>query len=195
MQSHGGKPLILKEKSMRWIVFSSLLITFSAVAQEQSELELKRMKWKDSYTLKARTNLNDLSVEDGLSDFADSVQRSVYVDTFVVERVYEEMLHFDGSTLGMNQANLYSMADYEALVFKYSEVVRNKLSQEDQLTFDEAQTAWLHYFEKERTFSGVLMNPEYSGGGTIQTLIYTNRLLDLQKQRLDFLLNCLIRMI
>lgn len=180
---------------MRWIVLNLLLISLSTVAQEQSELELKRIKWKDSYTHKAQTNLKDLSLVYGLSDFADSIQRAVYVDTFVVQRVYEEMLHFDGSTLGINQSNLYSMADYEALVFKYSEVVRNKLSTEDQLTFDEAQTAWLHYFEKERTFSGVLMKPEYSGGGTIQTLIYTGRLLDMQKQRLNFLVNCLIRMI
>lgn len=175
------------------LIFSSLifLITISVHAQEPSELESKRLKWKDGYMLQAKEACKSFETQDGTSGFSDSVQRQYYVDTFVVNRVYEEMLVFDGTTLGINQANMYCTGDYEKLILKYQTILESKLLPEDKKLFHEANNAWLNFYEGQKKLVGALMQPDYNGGGTIQTIIYTGRLKQLQQDRLQQLIDLL----
>lgn len=164
---------------------------FESYAQEFSELEKKRIQWKDTYMKSAKDQLATFETMDGISDFSDSIQRLYYVDTFVVNRIYEDMITYDGTTLGINQANIYSAGDYEVLIEKYIAIISRKLLPEDKVKFEAANVAWKAYYQKQKELVGALMQPIYNGGGTIQTIIYSGRLKDLQRVRLQELMDLL----
>lgn len=167
------------------------MAVFIGYSQSNVSFETKRLQYKDALTKQAKNQWITQEVQDGNSAFADSILEMIYVDTFVLNQLQVEMQRWDGSTLGINQANMYTASDYEALVLKYSEILAKKLTNDDKKIYLEAQNAWLAFYEKERAFCGVLMKPEYNGGGSIQTIYYTERLLQLQKSRLEFVVSYL----
>lgn len=173
------------------LAFVLFIASCCSFAQEKSELELKRSKWQVSYFAIAKEFVKSFETPDGISAFSDSIQRLYYQDTFVVNKVYQEMIAFDGSTLGMNQANMYSTADYEVLILKYVAIINGKLLPDDKKIFAETNEAWQTYYNKQKELVGALMQPIYNGGGSIQTIIYSGRIKALQQERLQQLIDLL----
>lgn len=105
------------------------------------------------------------------------------IDTFRIERLARERSALDYSTSDMN-ITTYQMIDaYDKLLNKYYKRLLDLLKAEDKDVLIQAQRAWLSYREKESKLRGTLKKEEYSGGGTIQSILANNDQLDFLKER------------
>lgn len=167
--------------------------TFAQISD--SEMETLKTKWR----VELRSKGHELAVKiprvEGGSDFSDSIQRLFLEDTFLVENLYRKQLEKDLSTLGINKANLACSSEYEKLVDNYFTILLAKMKEEDKDLLNSWQKDWKTWMEKDRTLIGQLMQEQYSGGGSIQSIEYTNRLMMQQKNRLLTLVDYLTHLI
>lgn len=101
----------------------------------------------------------------------DQVEFSV--DTFRIERIVEKRMELDYSTQGMNETVNEMRVAYDKLMNKYYNKLLKALKPADQKTLIAAQRAWMAYRDAEVRLIGTMTKEEYSGGGTIQTNIFT----------------------
>lgn len=95
------------------------------------------------------------------------------VDTFRISLVNNKRMDVDFSTQGMNETVMETAAAYDKLLNKYYNKLLNWLKPEDKKVLIAAQRAWIAFRDAEKKLIGVTRKEEYSGGGTIQTNIYT----------------------
>lgn len=156
-----------------------------------SDMEKLKTKWRAELQSKGSELAMKKPGTEGMSDFSDSINRLFIADTFVVENLLEKQLRKDATTLGMNKANLACASEYEVLGEKYFQILLMKMKAEDAELLASWQKDWKTLMEKERALIGKLMQEAYSGGGSIQSLTYTGRLMKAQKdhvlQLLDYL--------
>lgn len=176
-----------------FIVFLQSSFLFSQVSD--SEMETMKTKWRVELRQKGHELAMKSSRKEGASDFSDSISRLFLEDTFVVENLLSRQLEKEKTNLGINKANLACASEYEKLVTKYSTILLSKMKEEDQELFVSWQESWKTLMEKERTLIGKLMQEEYSGGGSVQSLTYTGRLMNQQKNHLLLLMNYLSELI
>lgn len=170
---------------------------FSVFAQlSDSEMEDLKVKWR----VELRSKGSELSLKksrvEGMSDFSDSIQRIFLEDTFVVENLFQRQLEKESTTLGINKANLACASEYALLGNKYYNLLLAKMkTQEDKELLVSWQDEWKTLMEKERALIGVFMQEPYSGGGSIHSIEYTNRLMVQQKSHLLLILDYLTHLI
>ena len=179
------------------IAFVLLFIQSALVYGQVSDAEMETLKskWRVDLRKKAHDLFSESPAQEGMSAFSDSIQRLFSEDTFVVENLLNKQLEKDPTTLGMNKANLACASEYEQLINKYYGILLSKMKGEDKELLVSWQHAWKALMEKERPLIGKLMQEEYSGGGSIQSLNYTNRLMNEQKAHLLLLIDYLIHLI
>lgn len=174
-----------------------LLFPYSCSFAQVSDSDMEKMKlnWRAELKKQAHEQFSESPAQEGMSTFSDSISRLFSADTFVVEKLLEKQLQQDPSTLGMNKANLACASEYEQLVEKYYAVLLAKMRDEDRELLVSWQSSWKALMEKERPLIGKLMQEEYSGGGSIQSLNYTSRLLNEQKAHLLVIIDYLMHLI
>lgn len=165
--------------------FFLIALTTSVYSQVSDEnMEVFRTKWRMELGEKAEVKAASVPKIYGKSAFGDSVTKQFYIDTFIVDNVCKKHQLKDPSTLGINKANMLALKDYEKLVDSYSALLVSKLADKDKELFQSSTNKWLAFIEDERTLCGRLMQPEYSGGGSIHSITYTNRLMNQYRNRL-----------
>jgi hypothetical protein len=174
------------------VLFISGSVGYSQVSD--TEMQSLKSKWRVELQSKGHELALKAPKVTG-SAFADSVQCLFLEDTFVVENLLRKELKKDPSTLGMNKANLASASEYEKLVDSYFVLLSSKMKKEDVELLISWQKDWKIMLEKERALIGKLMQEEYSGGGSLQSLEYSNRLRMQQKNRLLLLVDYLTHLI
>lgn len=180
----------------RIVLLLLLVCSSSAYTQiSDSEMETLKTKWRAELRSKGHELVRKMNIAAGMSDFSDSIQRLFVEDTFVVENLYHRQLEKESTTLGMNKANLACASEYEQLVDKYFAILSVKMNSEDKDLLNSWQTDWKTMMEKERVLIGKLMQEEYSGGGSIHSIEYTDRLLKQQKHHLLILIDYLTHLI
>jgi uncharacterized protein YecT (DUF1311 family) len=105
------------------------------------------------------------------------------IDTFRIERFLERSIDYDYSTSGMNKAGYNAAEKYDSLLNKYYQLLLGKLDKEDKIALVEAQRAWLAFRDKELRLASILRKEKYSGGGTIQSTLYTAEHVAIIKER------------
>lgn len=173
-------------------VFLQSFALFSQVSDE--EMEKLKTRWHADLRTKGH-ELALKSKDDGMSEFSDSILRLFLEDTFVVENLYRRQLSKDITNLGMNKASLACASEYELLVDKYYGILLSKMNPDDRQMLVSWQNDWKTLMEKERTLIGKLMQEEYSGGGSVQSLTYTSRLMKAQKDHVLILIDYLSQLI
>ncbi|MNJ86043.1 hypothetical protein D3C87_35260 [compost metagenome] len=179
------------------IAFFFLFIRCSLVYGQVSDSEMEKLKtkWRAELCSEGTELATKRQRMEGVSAFSDSINRLFIADTFVVENLLRRQLRKDPTTLGMNKANLACASEYEVLVEKYFQILLIKMKEEDAELLISWQKEWKALQDKERPLIGKLMQEEYSGGGSIQSLTYTGRLMKAQKDHLLQLMDYLAHLI
>lgn len=112
---------------------------------------------------------------------ADEVEFSL--DTFRIEQLVSKRMDIDYSTVGMRMAVNEKTTSYDKLMNKYYNKLLKVLKPEDKQILVAAQRAWIAYRDAEAKFIGVMTKDEYSGGGTIQSIIATSSYSELVTKR------------
>lgn len=176
-----------------FFLFVSCPLAHSQVSD--SDMEKLKIKWRTELQSKGAELAAETPKPEGMSTFSDSIHRLFTADTFVVENLLQRQFGKDPTTLGMNKANLACASEYEVLGEKYYQMLLAKMKEEDAELLASWQKDWKTLLEKERTLIGKLMQEPYSGGGSIQSLIYTGRLMKAQKDHLLTILDYLTHLI
>jgi uncharacterized protein YecT (DUF1311 family) len=175
------------------IVFT-ILMGIPAFSQlEDEQLDSLKKVWTRQITLQ----MDEMGIgtihQDGLSDFSDSVLNSFERDTFLVNQLYSLQLDSDQTTYGMARATWQMEEAYDVLLNKYYNQLLRKLNKEDREILKESQRNWIKFRDSEKQLNGLLTEEKYSGGGTIQQLIYTDSNAGRVQQRVYELIGYLIR--
>lgn len=144
-----------------------LLGIFSASAQQElTPAILKKILAEADQ--EAAAFKQTLNTEDRSADWIEFT-----IDTFRITTINNKRMDVDFSTQGMNETVMETAAAYDKLMNKYYNKLLKWLKPEDKKVLVTAQKAWLAFRDAERKLIGVTRKDEYSGGGTIQTNIYT----------------------
>ena len=162
-------------------VFSFIFISLNLTAQQDwpqpitPEL-LKKIKAEVEKEVPAfRAQLLKMEMTGDQVEFA--------IDTFRIERIVDKRMDIDYSTQGMNQTVNEMRESYDKLMNKYYNKLLKALKPADQKTLIAAQRAWIAYRDAEVKLIGTMTKEEYSGGGTIQTNIFTGSYADIVVRR------------
>ncbi len=180
-------------RTLFFLLFFQCTSLFSQISD--SEMETLKNKWRVELRSKGHELAQKTQREEGVSDFSDSIQHAFLEDTFVVENLFSKQLQKESTTLGINKANLACASEYEILADKYYGILLSKMKTDDKESLVSWQNSWKSMMEKERALIGKLMQEEYSGGGSIQSITYTKRLMTAQKDHLLILIDYLTHLI
>lgn len=179
------------------IIFILAVLQSSLVFSQISDSEMEKLK--DKWRVDLREQGYKLAMksqrQEGVSDFSDPIIRLFQEDTFVVENLLIRQLEKESTNLGINKANLACASEYEKLAEKYYAILLSKMKDDDKPILAAWSNARKSYMEAERTLIGKLMQEEYSGGGSIQSLVYTKRLMNAQKEHVLIIVDYLAHLI
>jgi uncharacterized protein YecT (DUF1311 family) len=118
---------------------------------------------------------NELTKEELLIEFQ--------IDTFKIEEKKRQKLYINYSTNRMIIVLLDANKEYDKLLNKYYIQLINSLNETDREVLKKSQRNWIEFRKSEKELNSVLMNDYFSGGGTIQRVIATSKVLDITKDR------------
>jgi uncharacterized protein YecT (DUF1311 family) len=95
------------------------------------------------------------------------------IDTFKINQYTKRKMIYFYTTNGMNMVVNEETHRYDSLMNVYYFKLKNELSTKDQQILKIAQLSWLNYRDKELDLIGLLRDEKYSGGGTIQSNLFT----------------------
>lgn len=107
------------------------------------------------------------------------------IDTFKIVQFRNRKMKYMYSTLDMNVIVNDEMIQYDRLMNKYYRELYNKLDSLDKEILKNAQRAWLDFRDNEIELCRLLRDEKYSGGGTVQSNIFTGLKCDLTRQRMN----------
>src|SRR4030095_5573846 len=90
------------------------------------------------------------------------------VDTFRVEKYFEEYMAYDYTTAGMVTAGYEAAHAYDSLLNKYYKKLLSKLKTTDKPVLVQAQKAWVAFRDAEEKLITTTSDEGYTGGGTVQ---------------------------
>jgi uncharacterized protein YecT (DUF1311 family) len=122
---------------------------------------------------KQRLSKQDLTV--------DQIEFSL--DTFRIGQLASKRIDIDYSTAGMNMTVEEMTNSYDKLMNKYYNKLLISLKPEDKKVLVNAQRAWIAFRDAESKLIGTMTKEEYSGGGTIQSMIAVGSYSDLVVKR------------
>lgn len=105
------------------------------------------------------------------------------LDTFRIEQIVSKRMDIDYSTVGMNITVDEMTSSYDKLMNKYYNKLLKILKTDDKKILVAAQKAWLTYRDAEAKLIGTMTKDEYSGGGSIQSIIATGSYSDIVVKR------------
>ncbi|WP_243345503.1 lysozyme inhibitor LprI family protein [Parabacteroides sp. FAFU027] len=152
----------------------------------------------DKYKTEIRKMAAELRQKLTKSDDFEGLNKAIciefHTDTLYIERLMDKRISIDYSTAGMIKAAYDAETDYDKLLNKYYKYILKRLNPSDKEILKETQRCWIQYRDCERKFNSTISKDEYSGGGTMQRILVTNRDLDLTRMRVFELYDYLIRM-
>lgn len=107
------------------------------------------------------------------------------MDTFKIVQFRNRKMEYLFSTQDMNEIVHNEMNQYDLLMNKYYHKLYARLEGLDKEILKTAQKAWLDYRDKEIILYSTLRDEKYSGGGTVQSNIFTGLKCDLTRQRMN----------
>lgn len=134
----------------------------------------------EDYTLKVKTLLLDSIENESLNlrkqlksdeEYEKVIQFTI--DTFKINQYTKRKMIYFYTTNGMNMVVNEETHRYDSLMNVYYFKLKNELSTKDQQILKIAQLSWLNYRDKELDLIGLLRDEKYSGGGTIQSNLFT----------------------
>ncbi|MCX6317131.1 MAG: DUF1311 domain-containing protein [Bacteroidetes bacterium] len=165
---------------MRTFLFLTSILCMGLLAQSQEILTPAKLKKiiaeADSEAAAYKKTLKE---DDGHS--AAWIEFSA--DTFRINRINDKRMDVDFSTQGMNQTVMATTDAYDLLMNKYYNKLMGLLQPEDKKVLVAAQRAWLVFRDAEKKLIGVTRKEEYSGGGTIQSNIFTGLYASMVEER------------
>ncbi|MFM2268794.1 MAG: hypothetical protein RL757_2235 [Bacteroidota bacterium] len=173
-------------KRINWIkngVLMVALLAISPVFAQQESAEEKAIK--KEIKAEVERKVADFKAQLAATDPYSKESEEFMSDTFRIERTLELAIEKDGSTQGMNRAMREAEASYDVLLNKYYKKIMGKLSAKDKITFKEAQRTWVVFRDNEIKVFSMLVDEKYSGGGTIQSNIFSGRVYELTRRRVQ----------
>ncbi|MBN1151165.1 hypothetical protein JXA84_08120 [candidate division WOR-3 bacterium] len=108
------------------------------------------------------------------------------VETYIIDSFMIRAMEVDPTTYGMVSLTEEAAEAYDSLSNKYLLYIKKKLeSREDSLILEESCRAWANYIEAEKKLIWLMAEEKYSGGGTIQNIIISSRILGLSMSRAE----------
>ena len=175
-------------KSTRNIFFFTLFLVLSCQtkkmekeSQNEDATPSKQTNFTaENYTLNVKTLLLD-SIENESFKLRKQLESDeeyekviqFTIDTFKINQYTKRKMIYFYTTNGMNMVVNEETHRYDSLMNVYYTKLKNELSTKDQQILKSAQLSWLNYRDKELDLIGLLRDEKYSGGGTIQSNLYT----------------------
>ena len=151
------------------------------MSQQEDDKPSKQTNFTaEDYTLKVQTLLLD-SIENESVELRKQLKINeeyekviqFTIDTFKINQYAKRKMIYFYTTNGMNMVVNEETHRYDSLMNVYYTKLKNELSTKDQQILKNAQLSWMNYRDKELDLIGLLRDEKYSGGGTIQSNIYT----------------------
>ena len=136
---------------------------------------------------------SELEKREYWSDFERQITIDFQCDTFKIERLLSSRIAMDYSTHGMVQAIYEAEVEYDAMLNKYYQLLRQKLNDNDKKILKQSQRNWIQFRDSERILNREISKDEYSGGGTLQRIIVSSGYLEITKKRVFELYSFLTR--
>ncbi len=102
---------------------------------------------------------------------ADAIEFAV--DTFKIAHICSKRMDTDYSTTGMNLTIEEMTASYDKLLNKYYNKLLKTLLPDDKKSLIKAQRSWINYRDAEMELIRAMTKDNYSGGGTMQSIVAT----------------------
>lgn len=168
-----------------FVVVVLTIVANASFAQEQLTPQKKKQLYAEA---QKKAKLLNVYVRDG----DDSALYTQYtLDTFTINEFERRCMDIESSTLAMMEISYDVDSLYDKLLNSYYKKLLNKLTTKDKPVLIEAQKAWLAYREKELKLLRKLTEDKYSGGGSIQGIIYANNKSNLLRKRVQELFDML----
>lgn len=175
------------------LFFLFLITTNLAFAQTPRYIEdANLVKYKQEIEKEALKLKQELLKKDRISDF-DKLQIDFQIDTLMIERFVSKRTSIGDGTLGLIAAVHDSGIEYDILLNKYYKLLLKRLEDSDKEILKQAQRNWIQYRDSENKLNSLMSDEEYSGGGTIQGILYTSRDAEITKNRVFELYDYLSR--
>lgn len=108
------------------------------------------------------------------------------VETYIIDSFMARAMEVDYTTYGSVSLVTEAAVAYDSLSEKYADYIRKRLETgEDSLLFEDSNRAWKNYVDAEKKVIWLMAEDRYSGGGTIQNIIISSRILALSRFRAD----------
>lgn len=125
-----------------------------------------------------------LEAEMDTTDSAIRTRLEYELDLYKVELYELYVAGSTGTTLSIVEGSQAAYNYYDVLLNKYYRQLLGRLSKEDQEILRESQRSWIIFRDNEMRLNSLLTDFEYSGGGSIQSIIFAQRQVELVKTRL-----------
>lgn len=107
------------------------------------------------------------------------------VDTFKIVEIRKRKMEYLYSTQEMNQLVNEELIEFDKLMNYYYNKLMSRLDKEDKEILVSAQKAWIEFRDKEINLCSALRTEKYSGGGSIQSTIFTGLKCELTRNRMN----------
>ena len=107
------------------------------------------------------------------------------IDKFRLDELLNKFAETDYTTAGICNAEYKIAQQYDSLLNKYYKKLLNVLKGEDKQALIKTQKAWMAFRDAEHHLDVTLSNEEYSGGGTMQSMIVASAYRQFVAKRVD----------
>ena len=178
-----------------YVIFTMFLLIFSC--QSNKKLKALTSENEDENSLIAYSPSIEKKIISSINKDAKTLKLKIekesynnqrvrfMIDTFKIVQFRNRKMKYMYSTLDMNVIVNDEMIQYDRLMNKYYRELYNKLDSLDKEILKNAQRAWLDFRDNEIELCRLLRDEKYSGGGTVQSNIFTGLKCDLTRQRMN----------
>lgn len=157
----------------------TILTSFTLIAQPATQISSSDLS---AINFRVEQNAGELIKKLSIENVS-TLEIEFTVDTFKIERIFDEKMKIENSTLEMNIALMSVEKDYDGMLNKYYQKLKSNLTTADQEILKKSQLNWLKFRDSEKDIYRILRKEEYTGGGTIRGTIYLIQSLELTKKR------------
>lgn len=149
--------------------------------EKTSEKEINQFQKK--LNVKLDSLVSKIKKEYNLSGDFLGYQIEFSKDTMVIHQTREFYLQKSSITMEIAKASYDAYLSYQNLIHRLNEHILNKLDKEDQSVFIKNKEQWELYQESQFNLYALATNLTYSGGGTAQSIIYSDLQYQLSRKR------------
>jgi uncharacterized protein YecT (DUF1311 family) len=168
-----------------------LLIIVSCQASKSEPLPNKSNFQKDNHYAKQEADSVEFDIDLQVTNLKTELSERIsnqdkidfMLDTFRLNQSINQKMSDYSNTLGSVTLLQEEIGSYDKLLNKYYQRLLKKINPSDRDILIEAQRSWLAYRDDEIKLLQLIREDEYSGGGTIQPIIFLDRKKELTKNR------------